>query len=131
METASSSRSRLDEVVKAWSDLYENETLEYNNQRRRKASLDEDNESEAFAQVFHALVHSSPSLSITLAQLEHDHALGVARKWQAMKQALRDLETSEGREIDPVTKAKLESDISHLKVNSAFLVTLYIKLLQS
>ena len=96
-------------MVKCWSDLYENETLEYNSNKGHPAN--DDNES--FAQLFHSLVHSS--LSITLAQLEHDHAVTVSKKCDQMAVKLKEMSQNATGDDQMVIKAKMESDISHLK----------------
>ena len=85
----SSSSQRIDEIVRCWADMYEKETLEYG---KCWHSDRDDEESEAFAQIFHSLVHSSPALSMTLAQLEHEHALNVAAKCDQVARELRDSE---------------------------------------
>jgi len=107
-------------MAKLWADLYESETLEHNTKCRVTSGncgiADDDAESEAFAQVFHALVHSSPALSITLAQLEHQHAVAVHAKCQEMADTLATSCSGNDNDMEvAMTRAKLESDISHLK----------------
>ena len=68
--SSSGSSQRIDEIVRCWADMYEKETLEYGKCRH---SDRDDEESEAFAQIFHSLVHSSPALSMTLAQVNIKH----------------------------------------------------------
>ena len=67
----SSDSKRADEIVRCWAELYERETVEYGKFRSRKKERlsDCDNDSEAFASIFASLVHSSPALSMTLAQV--------------------------------------------------------------
>merc|ERR1719158_1006373 len=73
-----------DEVVKKRTDAYENETLEYSVKKSTRLVNQYDKhdleEQEIFAQTFHTLIHASPSLSTTLTQLEHEHAVAVAEK---------------------------------------------------
>ena len=57
-----SSSDRIDEVVRCWADLYEKETLEYGRNKSGDTSQTDRDESEAFAQIFHSLVHSSPGV---------------------------------------------------------------------
>ena len=72
------------EVVKKWTEAYENETLEHSVKRSIRLVNQYDKhdleEQEIFAQTFHTLIHASPSLSTTLTQLEHEHAVAVAEK---------------------------------------------------
>jgi len=109
---------RIDEVVRCWADLYEKETLEYGRNKSGTGDTSETDrdESEAFAQIFHSLVHSSPALSVTLAQLEHEHAVSVGRRCDEVTEELQLQQNSTADQMDlMVTKAKLESDVSHLK----------------
>lgn len=113
-----SSSERIDEVVRCWADLYEKETLEYGRNKSGAGDTSETDrdESEAFAQIFHSLVHSSPALSVTLAQLEHEHAVSVGRRCDEVTEELQLQQNSTADQMDlMVTKAKLESDVSHLK----------------
>lgn len=114
----SSDSKRADEIVRCWAELYEKETVEYGKSRSREERLhqgsDCDNDSEAFASIFASLVHSSPALSMTLAQLEHEHAVAVSEKCDHMAAELREADQADPMDL-MVLKAKLESDVSHLK----------------
>lgn len=81
--------------------MYERETLEYGKGARGGGGGGDrdDEESEAFAQIFHSLVHSSPALSMTLAQLEHDHAVSVAEKCDQVARELRESSDQQVRQF--------------------------------
>ena len=118
-----------DEVVKRWTEAYENETLEHSVKSSIRLTNQSDKhdleEQEIFAQTFHTLIHASPSLSTTLTQLEHDHAVSVAEKCAERDVQLQKAESAQtvGGPLDEVMSSeefqmlavKWESDISHLK----------------
>jgi len=118
-----------DEVVKKWTEAYENETLEYSVKKSTRLVNQYDKhdleEQEIFAQTFHTLIHASPSLSTTLTQLEHEHAVAVAEKCAERDIQLQKAENSQimGGPVDEMMSpeelqmlaVKWESDISHLK----------------
>ena len=118
-----------EEAVKKWTEAYESETLEHS-LRRSTITTSQVNrhdleEQEIFAQTFHTLIHASPSLSTTLAQLEHDHAVAVAEKCAERDFQMEKAENSQkfGGPMDEIMSPealqmlaiKWESDISHLK----------------
>ena len=118
-----------DEVVKKWTEAYENETLEHSVKRSTRLVNQYDKhdleEQEIFAQTFHTLIHASPSLSTTLSQLEHEHAVAVAEKCAKRDAQLIKAECTQtmGGPVDEMLSSeelqmlsvKWESDISHLK----------------
>jgi len=118
-----------DEVVRKWTEAYETETLEHSVKRSTRLANQYDKhdleEQEIFAQTFHTLIHASPSLSTTLAQLEHEHAVAVAEKCAERDAQLQKAESTQamggpldemmGSEELQMLSVKWESDISHLK----------------
>ena len=118
-----------DEVVKKWTEAYENETLDHAVKRSTRLANQPDKhdleEQEIFAQTFHTLIHASPSLSTTLSQLEHDHAVAIAEKCAERDVELQRAENMQkvGGPMDDMLSpedlqmlgVKWESDISHLK----------------
>ena len=127
--TSPSNMENYDEVVKRWTDAYENETLEHSVKRSTRLAHQSDKhdleEQEIFAQTFHTLIHASPSLFTTLTQLEHDHAVAVAEKCSERDVQLEKAESNQtmGGPMDEMLtpeelqmlSVKWESDISHLK----------------
>ena len=70
----------------------------------------------------HTLVLSA--LSVTLAQLEHEHAVSVGRRCDEVTEELQLQQNSTADQMDlMVTKAKLESDVSHLKETQVWPLT--------
>ena len=117
-----------DDVVRRWTEAYENETLEHSLKRSSRPANQDNHgseEQEIFAQTFHTLIHASPSLSTTLAQLEHDHAVAVAEKCVERDVQIQRAENARevGGPMDEILSLeelqmlviKWESDISHLK----------------
>ena len=66
----------------------------------------------------------SSALSVTLAQLEHEHAVSVGRRCDEVTEELQLQQNSTADQMDlMVTKAKLESDVSHLKETQVWPLT--------